>query len=654
MSASVNASARTEAISGTFVVGSACWIRGRRLSDGAFLCSAELANESTARTFEVWTLLRIRGRVGNAMSEAAQVPSLSQRAHLASARARRNRLSPLEALERGFALFRSTFGREAWRYYIGTAPLVVCFIPMWVVNGQIRISSGTLLLESALLASAYLFRIWMVGNYMRHVRELTFNTPTSRVEGAGRQMSAVGRLLAWKIVLTAGALITLPTVAGASWFYNASQFASFEVQEDGGEKHSFTGCLALGSQWFGGGLLLFLMLFPLWIAVWLNGLMLAMIVPQLLHSIFGVNTLLSTRMGMSALMQSSAFWLSLFAGAWLALDAIVKCTFVVVYQHLRSRREGDDLRALMASLPREQQKKAQMMTSRTTGTALTAGLFVLATILAGVSLTASARASQVPGGGSTTEVSSDSAREVRVQRLRQAVDQESQRAIYRWHDTEHPSQPPTWLDRLLAKIGLNIEYAWNQFWKFLHKLWPGLRLTLGTENHGTWQLKNVRLWLTLVGILTLSVGVVFFWLRRRPKAEQVSIPLALAPHADLNDSAVAGERSEEEWFAMASRLELEGELRFALRAAYFGLLAGLEHREWLTIRRDRTNREYLNEFSRRWRRRPQAVVEARAEIPERLRGSLRQFDRVWYGRHGLTPEAVTAYHHDQREFLNCV
>jgi hypothetical protein len=122
----------------------------------------------------------------------------------------------------------------------------------------------------------------------------------------------------------------------------------------------------------------------------------------------------------------------------------------------------------------------------------------------------------------------------------------------------------------------------------------------------------------------------------------------------VNDTAVAAERSEEEWFAMASRLELEGELRFALRAAYFALLAGLEHREWLTIRRDRTNREYLNEFTRRWRRRPQAVVEVRAEIPERLRGSLRQFDRVWYGRHMVTPEAVTAYRHDQREFLNCV
>jgi len=29
------------------------------------------------------------------------------------------------------------------------------------------------------------------------------------------------------------------------------------------------------------------MLFPLWIAVWLNGFIVALLVPQLLHSIFG-------------------------------------------------------------------------------------------------------------------------------------------------------------------------------------------------------------------------------------------------------------------------------------------------------------------------------------------------------------------------------
>jgi hypothetical protein len=166
-------------------------------------------------------------------------------------------------------------------------------------------------------------------------------------------------------------------------------------------------------------------------------------------------------------------------------------------------------------------------------------------------------------------------------------------------------------------------------------------------------MKDLRLWLALIAALTLVAGAVLFWLRRRGTA-QLSIPITADPLPDLTDTAVASERSEDEWFALANRLEGEGELRLALRAAYLGLLAGLAQREWLTIRRDRTNREYLDEFTRRWRRRPQAAVEARTEIPEKLRGSLRVFDLVWYGSHALTPAAVAAYRQDQRELLGHV
>src|SRR6266404_4063391 len=263
----------------------------------------------------------------------ALAPSTLQRGRAASsARGRRNRLNALEALERGFALFKSTFAWEAWRYYSGAAPLVLCFIPMWVVNGQIRISDAVLLTQAALLTGAYLLRAWSVSNYMQRVRERAFGVPRPRPEDAAAQLAAMGRLLAWKIVLSAATLVALTTFAGAPWCYSACQFASLEAREDGSKRQTIGGCLALASQWFGGGLLLFLMLFPLWIAVWLNGLIVALLVPQLLHSIFGVNTLLSTPTGMFALFRSSAFWLSLFAGAWLALDPIVKCSFVVVYQ----------------------------------------------------------------------------------------------------------------------------------------------------------------------------------------------------------------------------------------------------------------------------------------------------------------------------------
>jgi hypothetical protein len=279
-------------------------------------------------------------------------------------------------------------------------------------------------------------------------------------------------------------------------------------------------------------------------------------------------------------------------------------------------------------------------------------LVALVASLAGVSQAAGAE--QTPPAPNRVESFTDSARQARIQQLRQALDVESRRAIYRWHDAEHPN-PPDWFDMLLAKIEGRIERAWNAFWDFLRKLWPrGLNFSPGNEKGFSWQLKDLRMWLWLIAILTLAAGGVLFWLRRQRETTTLSVPQAIAPLPDLSEGALASVRSEDEWFALAGRLEEEGELRFALRAAYFGLLAGLAHREWLMIRRDRTNREYLDEFTRRWRRRPQAAVESRAEIPEKLRGSLRQFDRVWYGSHVLTPEAVAVYRQDQRELLNHV
>jgi hypothetical protein len=397
------------------------------------------------------------------------------------------------------------------------------------------------------------------------------------------------------------------------------------------------------------------MLVPLWIAVWLNAFILAIALPQLLHSIFGVNTLLSTNMGLFSLFGSSAFWIALFAGAWLALDPIVKCTFIVVYQYLRSRREGDDLRGLLASLPREQKKKEEMIaTSSARSVAKVGALVLLAMHVAGAWQAAAASAVQEPLIRSSTDAAVDSAREARVQKLRQALEVESQRAIYRWHDAEHPS-PPTWFDKLLTKIEHGFSQAWNAFENFLAKLWPrGLNLSPGDGKPGSWHLKDLRFWLVLLAVVGVSAGVVLFWLRHRRETLPLSIPLSVTPLPDLSDVAVASARSEDEWFALANQLEGEGNLRFAFRAAYFGLLAGLAQREWLTIRRDRTNREYFDEFARRWRRRPQAALEVRAEVPEKLRGSLRQFDRVWYGSYALTPHAVAKYRQDQRELLSYV
>lgn len=565
----------------------------------------------------------------------------------------RYRLNPLEALERGFALFRSTFASEAWRYYVGTAPLVLCFIPMWVVNGQIKVSDDILLLESVLIVCAYLLRVCMVTRYVQRVREMAFGTSVPKRAAAMEFAAGIARLITRKAILSVCALVSIPTIAGASWFYSAGQFASIEAREEGATSGSVGSCLSLSSQWFSGGLLLFLMLVPLWAVVWLNGVIIAIAIPQLLHSIFGLNTILSTWMGISALSRSSAFWLSAFAGAWLALDPIVKCSYIVVHQHLRSLREGYDLHDALASLPRH--KKPLVASSKAPGSKVLAATSIMLLVLALGACSASASPrTQESAVRPATESLDDTAHAARVQTLRRAIDAESQRAIYRWHDAAHPS-PPNWFDKLLTKIGHALERAWNAIARFFSKLWPkGLRPSDGNGTSGKWTLKDLWIWLIVITVVTIGVGTALLWLRRRREAAPLSIPASVAPLPDLSDAVLATARSEDEWFVLANQLEGQGDFRSALRAAYLGLLAGLARREWLTIRRDRTNRDYLDEFTRRWRRRPQATVEVRTEIPVKLRSSMRQFDRVWYGYQMPTAEAVATYRRDQKELLSYV
>jgi len=125
------------------------------------------------------------------------VPSAAQSGRLGLARSRPSQLSSLEALERGFALFRSTFPGEAWRYYAGAAPLALCSIPIWVADGQIQLSDSALLIEAALLGLAYMLRAWMVGSYVERVRERAFGVPISKPVGAIARAAAMGRPLAW-------------------------------------------------------------------------------------------------------------------------------------------------------------------------------------------------------------------------------------------------------------------------------------------------------------------------------------------------------------------------------------------------------------------------------------------------------------------------
>ena len=188
------ASARTETVAGAPVPAGPCGICGAGLSGGALFCAAAVASEYAGAASEFRRRCAYdRLRPGKTMSEAAVAPVRCATSDAWCLRARRrNRLNPLEALERGFALFRSTFAREAWRYYAGAAPLVLCFIPMWVVDGQIRISNGVLL-HGGDAAGRGVSAALMGGRPLHaRVRERAFGVPASKPAGASRASCSGG------------------------------------------------------------------------------------------------------------------------------------------------------------------------------------------------------------------------------------------------------------------------------------------------------------------------------------------------------------------------------------------------------------------------------------------------------------------------------
>ena len=105
---------------------------------------------------------------------------------------------------------------------------------------------------------------------------------------------------------------------------------------------------------------------------------------------------------------------------------------------------------------------------------------------------------------------------------------------------------------------------------------------------------------------------------------------------DLSAEEVAASQLPEDgWLSMARDLAAKGEHRLALRALYLASLAGLAHRELVSLAHHKTNRDYTREVERRARATPQ--------LPERFKGIVSYFDRAWYGTMVVTPTALAEF-----------
>lgn len=144
---------------------------------------------------------------------------------------------------------------------------------------------------------------------------------------------------------------------------------------------------------------------------------------------------------------------------------------------------------------------------------------------------------------------------------------------------------------------------------------------------------------SLVKVLAIVLGLAFAWVLYRHWKQSKATAVVEAPAApEINlesENVVASQLPENEWLRLAREKIAAGDLRLALRALFLATLANLGEKRLLHISRTKSNGDYARELG--WRAR------GRRELNDSFTHQVRTFDRVWYGRHEVSPELMNQF-----------
>ncbi len=150
---------------------------------------------------------------------------------------------------------------------------------------------------------------------------------------------------------------------------------------------------------------------------------------------------------------------------------------------------------------------------------------------------------------------------------------------------------------------------------------------------------SVRIGMLLLAVLLAGIGIVIFWKtwRQRHKPDIANaLPVANEAVPDLDDENVKADLlPSERWLELAQSLLQESALRKAMRAFYLATLAHLSEHGFITIRKYKSDGEYIKELRRR--------AHTRADLLDNFSQQVNRFDAVWYGMHHVTDADIKNY-----------
>ena len=231
---------------------------------------------------------------------------------------------------------------------------------------------------------------------------------------------------------------------------------------------------------------------------------------------------------------------------------------------------------------------------------------------------------------------------VPAEKLERTIGEVLQQREYSWRLPREKNavakEEKGWLGQFIDSVTETIEGALKKAGDWLEDLWrwifkpPSIKPGPSPVLDWTAALKALLILLIVVCAGFLAFLIVRFWQRwRHVPAIAAAAPAAAPP--DLTDENVGADQLPEDgWLRMGRELMGAGDLRLALRAFYLASLAHLAERNLIALARFKSNRDYTRELQRRGHALPQLVSLFGENVPI--------FERVWYGRHEVSPELV--------------
>ena len=367
---------------------------------------------------------------------------------------------------------------------------------------------------------------------------------------------------------------------------------------------------------------------------------------------------------------------------WLAVNPLVRACHALRCFHFLSRRNGDDLRATMRSLPMLAALVLAMMmclstaipaeagtpTEKTHGVSM-ASAWVGVPPSGGMAMAAAAHPAIGQRRGRTTDVPSVGPMDVaahstpadagtpteNIKQFDKEMDDVLARPDFRWRlpREEHvdagaeKSWLQTMIDDVIRWLGKSIRGIFSWADDILRWIFGGDRMAPRDDDGGSGVDAGKVARIMLVGLLALGLAVLLvltvrWWrLRGKPVVAVVAAPVAV----DLADESITADAlPEDEWLRLAREKWHAGDHRLALRALFLGSLARLGDTGLLGIASGKTNGIYLRELSRQSR--------ATSPVRDAFRENVVTFESTWYGDHPVDDDAFARFSNNHETIRN--